>query len=240
MASTLFEMKTQVLGFMLRNAEDFNVDGVDVLTKAVQRAVRAAERKINFQLSRVQVNVEVPAAGVSLDTALLTSDVSEAVLVKNIEQPYTVGDTGTLSPIAYNTWEGYHQRVKRRADGNISLSELDTLSGSAATGIPLTLLRHGNNVHLRPASFTGLGDPQSLVLDVVRWQKELSLDADTNFILDYCEDWVLWRSIIELNLFVKEAQRIAISNSVHKDQWSDIVTWNESLVSQNVDDLDLD
>lgn len=60
-----------------------------------------------------------------------------------------------------------------------------------------------------------------------------------DFFLVDCLDWMLYQTVKELNLFLKEDQRVAISDAMMKEAWESVKAWNSSLVP-TTDDLDLD
>lgn len=64
--------------------------------------------------------------------------------------------------------------------------------------------------------------------------------AETDFLLDSCFDWLMYRTIWELNYFLKEDERVQLSTDLIRDAWEALKAWNENLISQSVDDVDLD
>lgn len=60
-----------------------------------------------------------------------------------------------------------------------------------------------------------------------------------DFFLVECVDWMMYRCIQELNMFLKEDQRVIISNQMMKEAWDTVVSWNTRL-SQSSDDMDLE
>lgn len=64
--------------------------------------------------------------------------------------------------------------------------------------------------------------------------------SETDFLIDNCFDWLMYRSIWELNFFLKEDERVQLSTDLIRDAWDALTSWNENLISQSVDDPDLD
>lgn len=52
----------------------------------------------------------------------------------------------------------------------------------------------------------------------------------SNFLLDYCFDYLLFRCIAELNFFLKEDPRFVISEKVLDATWKNVVAWNASII----------
>lgn len=83
-------------------------------------------------------------------------------------------------------------------------------------------------------------------------ETKLTLDADifvsgekytgveTSFLLDRCFDYLMYRSVFELNFFLKEDQRVGIASGLMKDVWTSMIAWNTSIINSTVDDVSLD
>lgn len=56
---------------------------------------------------------------------------------------------------------------------------------------------------------------------------------DTDFFLDYCHDWMLYKTCMELNLFLKDAQRVAIDAGMVDAAWLSVVSWNDTLMNSD-------
>lgn len=67
----------------------------------------------------------------------------------------------------------------------------------------------------------------------------LNIASENDFLLDSCFDWLMYRSVYELNFFLKEDDRVQISTNLISDAWNAMRSWNENLISQSVDDADL-
>lgn len=63
--------------------------------------------------------------------------------------------------------------------------------------------------------------------------------AQTNFLIDNCFDFLMYRSIFELNFFLKEDERVVISDSVLQQTWQNVVAWNETVVRNSTTDAKL-
>lgn len=61
----------------------------------------------------------------------------------------------------------------------------------------------------------------------------------TDFFLEECSDWLLYRVIQELNFFLKEDQRVALSAQIVRDAWNSMVAWNADHAGTETD-LNLD
>ena len=64
--------------------------------------------------------------------------------------------------------------------------------------------------------------------------------SQTNFLLDYAFDYMLFHSISELNFFLKEDQRVKISDTKLQTVWNNVLNWNATIVANSVQDVTLD
>lgn len=64
--------------------------------------------------------------------------------------------------------------------------------------------------------------------------------TQTNFLLDYAFDYMMFRSIYELNFFLKEDQRVKISKDALNEIWTNVLSWNATIVANSVRDVTLD
>lgn len=153
------------------------------------------------------------------------NNVSIGLDVYQFMQPYgvtytgsaTSGDVDDLIDVAGD----YINRGIRI--GNIviktSTGERALVTGVTATVLTLTV----------PGLFPAGGETYSV-----------SSGVDTDFFLDNCTDWMLYRSIQELNLFLKEDQRVVISAGMMKDAWDSVMDWDSTLSASSKDTFTLD
>jgi len=109
-------------------------------------------------------------------------------------------------------------------DVKIGMVVSNTTTGASAT---ITAIENGTTLDLNANIFAS-GDGYSI------------LTADEqDFLLESCFDWLLYRSVYELNWFLKEDERVNVSRDLMGDAWNAMRAWNENLISQGTDDTDL-
>lgn len=64
-------------------------------------------------------------------------------------------------------------------------------------------------------------------------------EQDTNFLLDYGFDYIMYRSIVELNFFIKEDERFQVNTSMVSDTWNSLLAWDASLISPTETEIEL-
>jgi len=132
------------------------------------------------------------------------------------------------------------------------------ISGSATSTLTLALIASAANFITSGVTIGSIvrntTSGASAVVVAVVSQTQLSLNADifvsgnaysifvgseTDFLLDNCFDWLQYRAIYELNFFLKEDERVQISDALMKDAWLACLSWNENMIKQAVDNVNL-
>jgi hypothetical protein len=80
--------------------------------------------------------------------------------------------------------------------------------------------------------------PYTLWFEAVKWLPRLTNDLDTNFLFTYGFDFLMYRSIVELNFFIKEDERFQVSAKLLEDAWGSLMQWDASLVSPTETEID--
>lgn len=62
---------------------------------------------------------------------------------------------------------------------------------------------------------------------------------ETDFLLDNCFDWLMYRAIWELNFFLKEDERVQLDRDLINESWEAVKSWNENLINLATDNSDL-
>jgi hypothetical protein len=63
--------------------------------------------------------------------------------------------------------------------------------------------------------------------------------VDSDFFLEECRDWLMFRTIQELNFFIKEDQRVQLSQAIVQQAWEAVKSWNaENQYTEQDSDLD--
>ena len=178
------DLMTSVASFMGRERSTFIRNGFDVLLQACNNARLYAERSIDFELSRV--SVEIPnvslSDGASLDDAVLHSDHSTPVSVKKIKKCFIAfaGNTNTF-PIAFYSRDKWLRRVQRNWEKlrPIDWSSLARQSMEEQFGFfqQFAVIQTGRQVYLVPASKDAVGESFTLFLDVLQWLPSYGKEA---------------------------------------------------------------
>lgn len=241
MSNTVGQLKLAIAGFLQRDPSVFvrtGTEEVDLLLRACNNARLYAERKVDFELSKVDAQLSIASItdGADLSGAVLYGTAT-AVSVKKIITPYLVMENGTQYPVDLWSRKKWDDRVKRKYEG---AKPTDNFDYAGLTEAPFVVIRDGNKVFVTPADTESFPTIFTLYMNIVKWLDEYDEDADNDFLLDYCFDWLMYRAIFELNFYLKEDERVNLSSALVADAWDSLVKWNNELMAATVDDVDLD
>lgn len=211
---------------------------LDLLLQACNNSRLYAERVIDFTFAAATVTI--PSVdlknGASLDTAILTGTMT-SVRVKKIITPFLGMADGTQYPVDLWTKKKWNDRIKRRFEG---ARPTDSTNYAFITDSPFVVIQNGNTVFVTPADSTAFQNNFPIYLDCLTWLPPYVNGTENDFLLDSCFDWMMYRSIYELNFFLKEDERVQIAEKLMTDSWNAVIKWNNELIAANVDDVDLD
>jgi len=236
--ATINELKLAVSGFMQRDQATFvrgqAPNSFDLLLQACNNARLYAERRVDFELARctaefVDVNlIEGVRLGVATDRAT-----GGLVTVKKVVTPFLVGSDGSARPLDLWTKKKWTEALKRRYEAQHDTSDVLINLGQ------LVVVQDGDLLFVAPADAAALGGTYTLCADAFKWLTPYTDNTNTDFLLNYAFDWLMYRCIYELNFFLKEDERVMLSDKLMTEAWNAVVTWNNELVTANTDDSNL-
>ena len=242
---TAKQLEIAVAGFMQREPAFFvrTVGGqsFDLLLQAINNARLFAERMIDFEYSKV--SVDIPGVdilnGGNLGNAVLHGTTTP-VFVKKIRTPFLPSaiNGGSQFPVDLRSKRKWNDRIKARFEG---ARPVDTTNFAFITDAPFVLVQDGNTIFVAPPDTTAFAtNPFTVFADAIQWLPPYITGTETDFLLQYAFDWLQYRSIQELNYYLKEDERVTLSERQVSTAWDAIIKWNNELVLNNVDDVDLD
>lgn len=220
--SDLFNMRQTVLGCVSRIGGSFQTGTVNFVDTAINNAIIYAQRKCDFEWNKALVSVSCDPTG-RIDKAV-EIDTGETVKLKKI-----IKALGSVNPgLANNRSLPYLSRTSQIAD--------DTLrkQNHCCDNSP-RVIHDGIKVYHTPL----IEGKHNLFFYAIKWMPRLVKESDTNFLLDYGFDFIMYRSIIELNFFIKEDERFQVSNALVSDAWNTLTAWDASLISPTETEIEL-
>lgn len=207
---------------------------VNLLRVAINNAKKWAQRQMDFELARTSVLVSVDVnLGGALTSATALDGVTP-VVINRIEraflgygQPGQPPNTLSFRPISVTSKQHAAFRQKRVWDG-VGLNTSNPHPTFVAIREP-ALIRQGQTVYISPTSPNEQGSVVQVGLDVVAWLADYDDTNQNDFFIDQCGDWLMYRSIRELNFFLKDANRVTVTSGLVSEAWDNLVQWNGSL-----------
>lgn len=219
--SDFYSLKQVILGCVARTSKAFVAGSTNFVDVAINNAVIYAQRRVDFEWNKGVIVVPCATVG-SLLNAL--DENGEPVKVKKIikafgaKQP-TIGDSTSVP---------YLSRVSQIADDTTGRLNHCCCSGNR-------VVHEGLKVFHAPE----INEAHNLYFYAVKWLPRLVADEDTNFLLEQAFDFLMYRSILELNFFIKEDERFQVSKVMLEDAWQSVITWDASLVSPTETEIEL-
>jgi hypothetical protein len=247
MPKTIGDLRKAICAFTRRSPSSFVGEHGDSLLVAVNNAKNFAQREVDFEAAFEQVMVVVPevAKGGDLRKAKLYPDNQVAAEVKCVRKGFLQSTSGSFQiPVPVVSRQSWVDSLERRSTGSVySLNERETGHVANASAQPLSIVLVGQHkFFISPASEAVLGTLQALPVyfDAILLQPDFVSDNETSFLLTYCFDFMLFRSIYELNFLLKEDQRFEISMTMLSVAWQSVKDWNSKITGNAVANTDLE
>lgn len=229
--------------------------GVNIPLVAINNAKRFMQRKYNFFYAYFQLqlpNVDL-VNGATVDPGvqwfstnnpvkaaagtLLDVDGFKCGSLKRAWIP-VLAPNNPYIPIEVVSRENAVKRLQRIVEESI-----DTWNRSTAPYFSydwgtryFSAVRMGNLLYITPANLLYLTQTFTLGIDSYVWFPDYDQTVwKHDFFLDYCADLLQYRAMEELNFFLKEDQRIPISQKKMETLWLDVMSWDAGLANNATD-----
>lgn len=219
--SDFHEIRQAVLACVSRAAGSFAAGSTNFVDTAINNAIIYAQRNRDFEWNKGLVTVDCNPRGSILSAK---DEFGKAVKIKRIVKAFGKDNPG----IDYHKSIPYISRTSQITD------DTDRENRGYAVTCP-RVVHDGQLVYFSPVPT----DPYTLYLYAVKWLPRLVKNEDTNFILEYGYDFVLYRSIVELNHFIKEDERFPVSKTLLNEAWQSFVDWDANLISPTETEIEL-
>ncbi len=219
-------LRETILGCVSRAKSSFQAGGQNFADLAINNAIIFAQRQWDFQFLKGDVKITCSPRG-----SMMTARDTEGTCVVKLKRIIKAYGTGVPDP--HNAVSiPYLSRQSQIADvTNSRANDCHCYNGTK-------VVHDGEYVYLSPA-VVEVGTEYDLWFHAVRWLPRVSRDEHTNFLFDYGFDWLMYRSIYELNFFIKEDERFQVSTKMLNDAWASLTAWDVSLVSPTETEIEL-
>lgn len=230
MDRTYQELRDAVLTYLqvpTGSEAEFTRGTTDIILVAANNAMRSGQKRhdFNFLAGSVQVAVDP-------DTGVDWTSLTPTAHLRRIEGAFLVQDTG-MAPIRWTTRQNLANEVIRSNDRSVSREWYPTDATEYVT--ETIALVEGNKIYLHPKP-----DAVTTVeLTGYTWLADLAAVGNTNFMLEYGFDWVMWQTLVELNYYTKQFVARQEGNLPPPTQmaeraWLDLVQWDDTLFEKQM------
>jgi hypothetical protein len=230
---TITQFEEVIKAFITRSGGSLTTaDNQSLLRVAVNNAKQYAQRTIDFKWLEDSVYIDCNPSGDVL-SGMKLEDTGASVQIKRITKAFKLIENQTAkTPIKYVSQQALSRDLERRID----LGQLPQPNTRFGVETYEYAVHQGKRIWLYPKPTV---TPYRLYFDAIVWLPDYSNDHATDFLLDYCRDFLLYRSMLELNFLIKEDERFEVSQTLYNDSWNSMLNWNNSLITPTDTELDL-
>lgn len=230
---TIANFKLMVAGFINRDASIFTVGTVDHILQAMNSARRAAQREHTFELLRKDVFLTTSAAGADwtsgcVNTPGATPGTSTTVLMKKIDSvwKYSTGAVGATTT---------YLRTQRIDLGNVNdyKRELPVYSGTPdiSSGCNINAQRVFAFCNGPLLVINNVSTAAPFLLNGIAWADDLTGSESADIFLTYFTDWFLWGTLLQLNQFLRSADRVQVDSAFVQRLWKSVIQLDGELAN---------
>lgn len=220
MATTLANFKQQVANYMNRTLASLtSVNSQDMLLTAINNARRSAQRDHAFELNRVDAFLTTSMVGANWMTGCKTTPGgATAVLMRRIDSVwnYTTAtiDVTTIYPRTSKIDMGNAADFKR---------ELPMFNGPTdAINWQSLQVRRPFGYYSGATLYINSTVSSPYLLNGIKWLDDMADGDSPELFLTYFTDWLLWATIIQLNMYLKDSERFPVDNATVARLWESV------------------
>jgi hypothetical protein len=239
MPTTFLEAKQEIVNYAKRDETD--ATWLAIAGNIINESIVKIQRIIPNLNALGKVSPGFTYTANSKSVAFTDPDVSTDVN-KIISVQETTGESNwygeplrlyTYQELA-NEMQAYEERkVRQESELDNNTNDINTYSRYVENVFGRVAFVIGDSIGLFPTPTQDI----TLAIHYTPWLPPLSADDDTNVILKYCWEFVLYSSLVRLNLILSESERIDISAQLLNISLGEVRNWDKSLSYSNPIDL---
>ena len=231
---TWADFQTTVLAYINRQSADIpTIGSVNLVVVAANMAKNEAQRRHHFKMARVDALISTSVNGADLSTATLVDGVT-AVVLKKVEAAWLYTTSGAnkvrYAKIPPTTLGSLNREYVASSITDVNNPPVVNPSPYPPYGnINLYWYIKGTAIYLG-----GAATSTSILLDAIKWMPDYD-GSITDFFLTYHTDWMLYKTVDNLQRYLKEDQRVMISQTDLEKRWTSVVNFDENYSDDNFD-----
>jgi len=219
--SNFGELKQTVLGCVSRLSSSFQTGATNFVDVAINNALIFTQRQHDFEWNKGVVKIACQPTG---NVSLAITEAGDTCKIKRIIKAF-----GSVQPT-----RGFDKSIPYLSRASM-ISDVTGLAKYQTRPCDTAVIHDGKSVFLLvPPSAN-----YELWFYAVKWLPRLVSTIDTNFLFEYGFDFLMYRTLQELNFYLKEDERFPINKSLLQEAWNSLVDWDVSLLSPTETEIDL-
>lgn len=236
---SILQLKQLIAAYLQCTVEDFVVNGVDLLLDAINDSHMDLQQQYDWEYAKVSVDALVSIANGCPISPLKLHGTDNYVTVKKINRAFIADGFGGVRPIRYVSRDYVMDDVQQRWDG-VPLKWAPTVRDmpNYPTFYEVYLTQIGQTLMVYPTSRVIVpADPMPVYLDVFRLFPDYKDDDEnSDFFLQYCDHYLKWDCICDLNTFrrqfvPRQEGNLAPPTDQRDAALKNCLAWNAGLVS---------
>jgi len=224
--STFIEAVEDFLDYINRPASEME----DVAKRELNMTLLWMQRVQRFNLAERVATILYPA-----NTPMVNISAVCEGKIRNFNHCVLGGNAGVLTgrPLFFKTFDQITQE-KFKFDRSRTLNDEDlahgddvSFSGRVSRELGYYAFISGDKLGLYPTPTSDV----TISVDVHIWLPPLVEDNDTNFLLDFCYDFVILKTLQRYNIYSKQESRNPISEAELSALWQGVKDWDGQVIS---------
>lgn len=205
------EFKQLVAGYANRSVASFvRDDGTDILLIAINEAKREGQLEYDFNATLVDGYITTSVDGAELATTVTTYGGATTIDVKKLLRVWQCSGTGKRIKEIPLQFQSIEARLRPSEE-----EEAITAKRAYQRGTKLFV--------------TGY-DQTTFLVEVVKWMPDYdAVTVTTDFFITRYISWMKLRSLYQLNFYLKEDQRVNITQAALREAWDKVTALENNL-----------
>jgi hypothetical protein len=244
-------LKVKIATYLQKVPSDFVITNpsppptsVDLLLDAINKSHQWAQQQRDFENCKVSVDALVDLNNGVPISPLPLHGTSTQVTIKKVLRAYIADGYGGVRPMKFVSRDWQYADAGQRWDGvPYPWAPHQRDMPSYPTFYEVYLTQQANILMLYPnAQVVVPQNPLPVFLDVIRYFPDYQdTDSNTDFLLQFGDDYLMWDSCVRLNPLVKEFVPRQEGNvpapTDERDQaWQDLITWDANYVTTGAEE----
>lgn len=246
----ILTLKVRIATYLQKSAADFVIPAappspaVDLLLVAINKSHQWAQQQRDFENAKVSVDALVDLQnGVPISPLPLHGETT-LVTVKKVLRSYIADGYGGVRPMKFVSRDWQFADAGQRWNG-VPFPWAPHLRDipSYPTFYEIYLVQQADLLMIYPnAQVVVPQNPLPVFLDVIRYFPDYQdTDNNSDFMLQFGDDFLMWDSCVRLNPLVKEfvprQQGNVPAPTDERDQaWQDLVTWDANYITTGAEE----